>query len=370
MKRDRDEQPGGRDDLRRGVEPDDPVDRLRGVDRQVLPQLALAEAVERDRADHHRDEEHRPGVGVEPRQAAERRPQPDHAVARLPDRDPREEVEVDGEALAVPRPGLGPEDRLHDQRVDRVAQRGGGQRRRVVAPARHELDPGEDEQRDRRRVAAPGLRVGPEPRQPDRPPRRERAEHVAEQHAQEHEPDPEVDQDERRGEVVERRAAPDVARQQDHHEQGDADQRAQPLDRARAEHPPDPGRQRPPAGLLEPRRRPQHREPRERRDEHDRRRPAEQPLGDREVGALDEPVRLGGRRGEDQRRRRRGRDGEPRPSAHSAVWSARSKASRPNEPSSRAVTRPSLPTTNSHGSVCRLNACSGGRSPLAGSLSV
>ena len=51
------------------------------------------------------------------------------------------------------------------------------------------------------------------------------------------------------------------------------------------------------------------------------------------------------------------------PAAHSAVWSARSKASRPKEPSSRAVIRPSLSTTNSHGSVCRLYAAAAAAGP-------
>ena len=52
-----------------------------------------------------------------------------------------------------------------------------------------------------------------------------------------------------------------------------------------------------------------------------------------------------------------------------AVFSAFSNAVRPNEPSRRAVTLPFASTTNSHGSVGRWNACSGGRSPLFVSLS-
>jgi hypothetical protein len=52
-----------------------------------------------------------------------------------------------------------------------------------------------------------------------------------------------------------------------------------------------------------------------------------------------------------------------------AVFSACSKALTPTDPSSRAVIRPSLPTTNSHGSVRRLNAFSGSRSPALGLLS-
>ena len=69
------------------------------------------------------------------------------------------------ERLAAPGPGLGPEDRLHDERVDRVADRrvASGRDRRL-APARDELDPGERQQRDRRRVAAPALGIGADAR--------------------------------------------------------------------------------------------------------------------------------------------------------------------------------------------------------------
>ena len=55
--------------------------------------------------------------------------------------------------------------------------------------------------------------------------------------------------------------------------------------------------------------------------------------------------------------------------AYSAVFSARSNALKPNEPSSRVVTRPSRSNTNSHGSVGRLKRRSGSRKPLSAWLS-
>ena len=179
------------------------------------------------------DEQHRARHRIQPRQPAQRRPQADDAVARLPHRHAREEVEVDGEGLAVAGPRLRPEERLHRERVDGVDDRGGGQVARHLAPAGDQLDPGERQQRERGGIAAPALGVRPDARQLDRAPRAERAEHVAEQHAGEHQADPEVDQDERRGEVVERRAAARVAGV-DH----DREQRA--ADRG-AERPPRPG---------------------------------------------------------------------------------------------------------------------------------
>ena len=55
-------------------------------------------------------------------------------------------------------------------------------------------------------------------------------------------------------------------------------------------------------------------------------------------------------RGSAEERRPRGGERQPRAGAHSAVLSACSNALSPKEPSSRAVTLPSLPTTKSHGS--------------------
>ena len=124
----------------------------------VLPERALAQAVERDRADHHRDERDGAGHRVEARQPAERRAQADDAVARLPHADAREEVEVDRERLAAPRPRLDAPDRLGDQRDDGVADDGGGERARRVGPAADQLDPREEEadQRAGQRPSASG----------------------------------------------------------------------------------------------------------------------------------------------------------------------------------------------------------------------
>src|SRR4051794_20244218 len=60
----------------------------------------------------------------------------------------------------------------------------------------------------------------------------------------------------------------------------------------------------------------------------------------------------------------------PAAAGHRAVLSARSNAARPIDPSSRAVMRPSRPTTNSQGSVGRLNCLNGSRNPLLGLLSL
>ena len=303
-----------------------------------------------DHHDHHPD---RPRHRLELRQAGEERARADHAVARLEHRQAREEVEVDRERLAQARPRLDAEHAHEDQRQHAVAGDRGGERGGLLAPAGAELDPGEAEQPDRGRPAPERLRVVAQPaaaeqHAPDRPPRVEGAEEVAEQHAREHQPDPEDDEDEGRREVVQRRVGPVVAGHEDEREQQHAERTADHLDRPRAQHAPDPARQRPPARVLEPRARPQRGERDERHAEDRGRRPPEQPFRDRQARALHEPV------GEDD--------------DHSAVLSAFSKAEIPNDPSRRAVMRPSLPTTNSHGSVARLSCSSGFRSPCLGSL--
>ena len=71
----------------------------------------------------------------------------------------------------------------------------------------------------------------------------------------------------------------------DEHEERDADRAGERVEEPRQARDAALGR------LLEARLGPQHREADERRDEHDRRRPAEQPLRDRQVLAPDEPVR-------------------------------------------------------------------------------
>ena len=250
----------------------------------------------------------RPRRRVEPRQPAQRRPQADDAVARLDRRHAREEVVVDGERLAVAASSVStPHTTCAASVSTRVAERRGDQPRRVLAPARGELDPGEDQQPRRGGPAPEPLRVRPQAARrqqaADRPPRAERAEDVAEQHAREHEPDPERDQDERGREVVERGPAAQEAGQHDHDEQRDAEQPAQPVDGARAQQRAPMPRQRAPGQLaLHPRLGPQRRQRDEGEHEHRARRPREQLRRDRQVAALDEPVGGGGG-GEGERRR-------------------------------------------------------------------
>ena len=170
-----------------------------------------------------------PGAVIEPRQAAERRAQADHAVARLEHADAREQVEVDRERLAAPRPGLDAPHRLGGERDDRVADDRRDQRRRRVGPPADQLDPGEHQQPERGGPAAEPLRVGTARRRAaaderarraaDRPPRVEGAEDVSEQDRQDDEADPEGDHDEGRREVVGGRVGPDVAGHDHDHQQ-------------------------------------------------------------------------------------------------------------------------------------------------------
>ena len=152
-----------------------------------------------------------PGRRIEPRQPAQRPPQAEHAVAGLEDRDPREQVEVDRERLAVARPRLDAPHVLRGERQDRVADDGGDEHRRVVSP---QPDTSSIQVKTSRATAG---RPAPEPlgvrpvqrrqQPPERPERAERAVEVAEQDRGEHQPDPERDQQERRRPVVQRRAA-------------------------------------------------------------------------------------------------------------------------------------------------------------------
>ena len=111
------------------------VDDVGELDGEVLPQPPLGEPVEGDRADHHRHQRDGARPRLEPRQAGQRRAQADDAVARLDRRDAREQVEVDGERLAVARPRLDALDDLRDEREHRVAERRGHERRRAARPS-------------------------------------------------------------------------------------------------------------------------------------------------------------------------------------------------------------------------------------------
>ncbi len=103
-------------------------------------------------------------------------------------------------------------------------------------------------------------------------------------------------------------AAPDHDDEQEH-----SDRPRQNLDRGARDDSREPGGDRTPPLRLQPRLRPQHRQRHERHDQDHRRSPGEQPLGDGEVGAADEPVGEGGRR-----RERAGAQRRPEPSDEDA----------------------------------------------------
>jgi hypothetical protein len=136
-------------------------------------------------------------------------------------------------------------------------------------------------------------------------------EDVAEQCAGECDTDPEDDQDERRREVVQRRVAAREAGYE-HDDQRDRPKgAADRLDGAAADHAA--ARECAPAGVLEAGAGPQRAQRNERHDQHRGRGPAEQPLRDRQVRALHEPVR-GRRCGQERDGGERG-GREPRHSA-------------------------------------------------------
>ena len=152
---DAEQQAERRRDLRRRQRADpEPVERVDDVRRDVLPQLALREAVEGDGADHHGHERHGAGRVVQPRQPAQRPPHTEDAVAHLPHRHAGEHVVVDRERLAAARPRLDAPVELGGERQQRVAERGRDERRRLLAPPAHELDPREDPAARRRRASA------------------------------------------------------------------------------------------------------------------------------------------------------------------------------------------------------------------------
>ena len=204
---------GGREQLRRARCVDDV--RPFEVGAQVLPERRPAEPVEPDRAEHHRHESEHPrgpfGAG-EPR---ERHPEDEPAVVLAERRDPREQAEVDREAVAVLVPGP-PAERGHPEphRVaverDRESERARARRLRVG-----ELQRREQRERDGAGPDAEPPRVvegrrpllaqqPPEPRErrSHREPRVQHRPDIAEQHLQRPGPEPEDDVDERRGEVL------------------------------------------------------------------------------------------------------------------------------------------------------------------------
>jgi hypothetical protein len=195
---DRDGQPDQEGQLERVLRREaDVLKEARDVGRDAGPDRGLGGPVEGDRADHHGEQRHRPGPRPERGQPRQRPPQPDHAVARLDGRDPREQVEVDGERLATGDPRLDSVQGHGDEGHRRVHERGDGEVLGTVAVRRHELHHSEQEDARGRRPVSEPLRVAegrrqvaagphsgdPAHRPPDGAPRVERLEDVAEQDA-------------------------------------------------------------------------------------------------------------------------------------------------------------------------------------------
>ena len=218
--------------------------------------------------------------------------------------DPGEQAEVHREPLAVTRPRL-PSERGHaeqrDVRVERDRER---ERARARWVRVRELERREGEQGHRTRPATEPLRVlGEWPRlcpaelsQPhvqvgDRPPRRQGAPDVPEQHRQRGHAQPEDHVDPGRGEVAKRVGVSEERRDPDEKEQRDGDRLHD--DPQRAEH--EAGQAGAETGSrlprTEQRQAPESAEQDERHHEHDPRAPVEEPGWDREILDAPDPVR-------------------------------------------------------------------------------
>ena len=221
--------------------------------------------------------------------------------------DPREQLEVDREAVAVPEPGLGAERRRaqpRDHAVDRDRQR---ERVRVGGVHVRQLHRREREQQHGGRPAAEPLRVlerrpvvEPEPPHDParavrgRPPRAQHRPDVPEQDDDEHQPDPEIDVDEGRSEVDAARVLPDQRAEPEEDEQGERGGAGDDPQRGGEEHALQRGRQRPAGGPHgEQRLLPEHGERDERDDEHAGRAVEEDVPRDREVANPPDPVEPG-----------------------------------------------------------------------------
>jgi hypothetical protein len=197
-----------------------------------------------------------------------------------------------------------------------VDERRGRDVGRFLAVTGDELEPREREDPGGGRPAPEPLGVrtaGAQPQQPaEGAPRVECAEHVAEEDAREHEADPEDDEDERRREVGGRRRGAREPADDHEHEEAEPERLGCEVDGSGGDGPPERTADRLPAvaarGPLVPRGAPEGRQRDERHDQHDAGGEHEQPLGDRQVSALDEAVGVRGRgdgeEGEDDGRRR------------------------------------------------------------------
>ena len=216
----------------------------------------------------------------------------------LPERrDPCEQAEVDGEAVAarVPRvPPVGGHAEPHRIAVERDRER---QRARTGRLGVAELERREAEEEERTRPDAEPLRIlerclpllselPPDPVDPvrKRSPRVEHGPHVSEQHLHRHEAEPEDHVDECRREVLRRRGLAEERRQEDEDEQPGRDRAEHPVQDRRPQKSLETCRQRfPGAPPLELRALPECPEREEREDEHDCAAPEEEPVGDRQV---------------------------------------------------------------------------------------
>ncbi len=266
-------------------------------------------------ADRDQDQGDRSRGGANPAaEAGERAAEAEPPVADLERGEPSEHPEVDGEGLPAAQPRLGPEQRHAGEGQRRV--RDGGDRHRARGEADglktalpvHELQPQEgDEPGDRGPAAEPlgiaerrrrGLaRDQPEPATEsarDRPPGVEGAEDVAEQDAENDQPEPEGDEDEGEREVAIGGVRPLEAGPYRHRQQEDAERAGQQLGDRIDQEPREPARSRTPVLGRQQRAPPGDGHDDEGDDQDQRRPPGEQPLGDRQVLAADQGV--GGRR--------------------------------------------------------------------------
>ena len=166
------------------------------------------------------------------REPGERPADDDSPLARRERRDAREQLEHDGEPLSEARPRLPAVDGHPRPRPVRVQRDRDRERPRVVGLRLRQLERDEGEERGgsgkppplprplehRTRLAPPELE-DPDRHVGDGTPRAESRPHVAEQHRQERDPEPEHDVDECRGEVEERDPRPEERSGECEHEE-------------------------------------------------------------------------------------------------------------------------------------------------------
>ena len=128
-----------------------------------------------------------------------------------------------------------------------------------------------------------------------------RAKDSPEQCARERHANPEGDEDKRRGDVVQRTLGAGEAGDQHRCQRSDADHRGDRIEQRRPEGAAERSRQRAPTVALQTGLLPEKAEGEKRDDQDHERRPDEQPLRNREVGALNQSVARGPRRNQQDR---------------------------------------------------------------------